>query len=164
MRTVCRIGIIRRIKGSISIFLLIVLLPALVFSGLMADISRHHLAKAAAEEAGRLTLNSVLADYDTILKDVYGLFAISQQPGLSDDERRELLMDHFRINLENVGMFAPVLEDLQISPVPESSLANPEIIEGHFGIYEIQGTCGNGAEPGGFAGRTCQDRGSKPCG
>ena|GEM_PF-990229 len=135
MRTVCRIGIIRRIKGSISIFLLIVLLPALVFSGLMADISRHHLAKAAAEEAGRLTLNSVLADYDTILKDVYGLFAISQQPGLSDDERRELLMDHFRINLENVGMFAPVLEDLQISPVPESSLANPEIIE--KGILEF---------------------------
>lgn len=126
---------IYRNTGSISIFLLIILLPTLVFSGFMIDISRSHLSKAAAEEAGKLTLNSVLANYDTILKDVYGLFAISQQPELSETVRSELLMDHFCTNLENVGMFAPVLEDFQIMPVPESSLANPVIIEN--GILEF---------------------------
>lgn len=122
-------------RGSITIILLIILLPTLVFSGLTVDISRRHLARAAAEEAGKLVLNSVLADYDTVLKDVYGLFAISQQPGLTDAGRSELLMEQFRINLGNVGLLAPVLEELLISPIPESSLANPEIVE--KGILEF---------------------------
>ena len=68
-------------RGSITIILLIILLPTLVFSGLTVDISRRHLARAAAEEAGKLVLNSVLADYDTVLKDVYGLL---QSPSSRD--------------------------------------------------------------------------------
>lgn len=67
-----------RIKGSISIFLTILLIPMLCVSGLIVDGSRTELAKGTVNSAGDLTMNAALANYDTVLKDVYGLFAMSQ--------------------------------------------------------------------------------------
>ena len=68
----------KRIKGSISIFLVIIMVPMMCLSGLIVDGSRVELAKASMSSAGDLTMNSALANYDTVLKDVYGLFAMSQ--------------------------------------------------------------------------------------
>ena len=122
-------------RGSISIILLIILFPTLVFSGLMIDIARHYLSRSAIEQANRLTLNSVLASYDTVLKDVYGLFAISQDRSLSDRRRSELLKEQFIANMQNIILVSPVTEDIRISPVLWSNYANPEVIE--KGILEF---------------------------
>lgn len=122
-------------RGSISIILLIILFPTLVFSGLMIDIARHYLSRSAIEQANRLTLNSVLASYDTVLKDVYGLFAISQDRSLSDRRRSELLKEQFIANMQNIILVSPVTEDIRVSPVLWSNYANPEVIE--KGILEF---------------------------
>ena len=102
------------------------------FSGLMIDIARHYLSRSAIEQANRLTLNSVLASYDTVLKDVYGLFAISQDRSLSDRRRSELLKEQFIANMQNIILVSPVTEDIRISPVLWSNYANPEVIEREF--------------------------------
>jgi hypothetical protein len=65
-------------KGAVSIFLIIILVPMLTVSSIMVDSSRIKLGKAMAESAGDLTLNTALTNYDSILKEVYGLFAMSQ--------------------------------------------------------------------------------------
>ena len=65
-------------KGAVSIFLVIILVPMMTVSSLFVDASKVKLARGVAESAGDLTLNTALTDYDTTLKDMYGLFATAQ--------------------------------------------------------------------------------------
>lgn len=65
-------------QGAISIFLVIVLLPMLTIGCVMVDLSRIQLARSVASAAGDLSLNTGLTCYDNVLKDMYGLFAVSQ--------------------------------------------------------------------------------------
>lgn len=64
-------------RGSISIFLLVIIVAMLVFSFLTLDIAKINLATAAARNNTDLAGNAALTDYDKILKDAYGLFANS---------------------------------------------------------------------------------------
>lgn len=65
-------------KGSISLFLAIILLPTTLLAGILIDVANRHMSKAMVESAGELAASSVLANYDSVLEDVYGLFAVSQ--------------------------------------------------------------------------------------
>ena len=64
--------------GAISLFLAIILVPMLILASVFVDTSRLKLAEAMSASAGDLALNAGLTDYDTVLKEVYGLFATSQ--------------------------------------------------------------------------------------
>lgn len=90
----------KRIQGSISILLVIILVPTMLLSGLMVDLSRFTMAKAMVSSAGDLTMNAALADYDAILKEVYGLFAVSQD----DDELYKNLNEYFKTTLVSGGV------------------------------------------------------------
>ena len=68
----------KKTKGAVSIFLVLILVPMLTVSSLFVDASRIKLAKAVAESAGALTLNTALTNYDTELKELYGLIATAQ--------------------------------------------------------------------------------------
>ena len=68
----------RKNQGSISLLLAIIMLPTLLFSGLIIDIANRQMSKAMVESAGELAVSSALANYDSVLEDVYGLFAVSQ--------------------------------------------------------------------------------------
>lgn len=68
----------RRTRGSVTIFLVIILVPVLVISGLFVDMSRMRLAQAMATSAGDLALNTVMTQYDADLNDYYGLMASAQ--------------------------------------------------------------------------------------
>lgn len=146
----------KRIRGSISLLLVAILLPTMMFSALMVDISRLNLAKSMVSSAGDVALNSALANYDTILKDVYGLFSVSQtEEDWNENIRRyfeetvvsygivseEDASDYVSMLLGNVAEYIfidgedPVnflnmsLEDFQITGMEGSSLCNPQIIK-----------------------------------
>lgn len=72
------IRLMYKCRGAVSIFLIIVMVPMLVVSSIFVDTGRIQLARAVAASAGDLTLNTALTDYDSVLKDMYGLFATSQ--------------------------------------------------------------------------------------
>ena len=74
----------KRIQGSITILMVIILVPMMTLSALVVDSSRINMARSMISSAGDLAMNSALADYDTILKDVYGLFAMSQNKSSAD--------------------------------------------------------------------------------
>ena len=90
----------RKKRGAISIFLVIVLVPMLMVSSIFVDMSRIRLAGAMAASAGDLTLNTALTNYDAVLKDMYGLFATSQNM----DEMFLNLEDYYRKSIEAAGV------------------------------------------------------------
>ena len=91
-----------RQRGAISIFLAIILIPMMMIASAYIDASRVKLAQSVAESAGDLTLNTALTNYDNVLKDMYGLFAISQ----TEDELMDNLEDYYRKSLVSSGLTA----------------------------------------------------------
>ena len=65
-------------KGSVSIFLIIILVPMIAITTIFIDASRIKLAQGLADSAADLTINTVLTQYDTDLSDYYGLMASCQ--------------------------------------------------------------------------------------
>jgi len=92
----------KAIRGSITVLLVIILLPMMTFSAIVVDMSRLNMAKAMVSGAGDLTMNTALANYDTILKDVYGLFAMSQDKTEADLQKD--LRDYFAKTISSYGV------------------------------------------------------------
>lgn len=65
-------------KGSISIFLILVLVPMYTCAYLAIDSARYSAAKDKALGALGLAGNAALADYDRTFKELYGLFVMSK--------------------------------------------------------------------------------------
>lgn len=97
----------RKTKGAISIFLVIVLLPMMTMASVFVDTSRINLAKSMAESAGDLTLNTALTNYDAALKNLYGLFATSQDM----DELMASLEDYYRESIIAAGVDSAAADD-----------------------------------------------------
>lgn len=91
---------LEKTKGAVSIFLVIILVPMMTVSAVFVDASKVKLARGVAESAGDLTLNTALTDYDTKLKDLYGLFATSQDM----NELFEKLEDYYRTCITSTGV------------------------------------------------------------
>ena len=94
----------KKIQGSISLLLVIILLPMMTFSAIIVDLSRINMAKQMMSSAGDLAMNTALANYDTILKDVYGLFAMSQQETWSNKTLSDKLTQYFAKTISDYGV------------------------------------------------------------
>ncbi|MBR6862397.1 MAG: hypothetical protein IKM73_13860 [Acidaminococcaceae bacterium] len=149
---------VRRVRGSITILLVIILLGTMTFSAVVVDTSRLNMMRGMVDSAADLALNSALANYDTILKDVYGLFAMSQIKTPEDlqtelkayftktlvsygvtteaegDAYLETLLGDVKQLLAGVqdrstGNFMNVeVQDFKVVRVENSALSNPEIL------------------------------------
>ena len=87
-------------RGAISIFLIVVLLPMMMVSAIFVDESRIQLGSSIATAAGDLTMNTALTNYDTVLKEMYGLFATSQDM----DELYANLETYYRKSIVSAGI------------------------------------------------------------
>ena len=69
---------LKRSKGSITVLVTLLMVPTIFFTGFLVDLARIKLygnqALMTADNYGE----TVLAEYDALLKDLYGLFAITQ--------------------------------------------------------------------------------------
>lgn len=65
-------------RGTVTVFLTMVLVPCLIFSCAFGDVSRVQLSKAQAASAADLAMYSLMANYDEELKEWYGLVASCQ--------------------------------------------------------------------------------------
>lgn len=104
----------RLCKGSISVLLSIILIPCLTFTALMVDYANIMMSKAVVESTGELVTNAALANYDTVLEEVYGLFAISQ----NEEELTANLERYFQNTLSANGI------------MPQQSEFSSEILNG----------------------------------
>lgn len=92
----------KRIQGSITVLMVIIMLPMMTMSAIIVDSSRINMARSMVSSSGDLAMNTALANYDTILKDVYGLFAMSQN--MSDEELSNELKEYFTKTLVSYGV------------------------------------------------------------
>jgi len=67
-------------KGAISVFLVLILLPVLLFGGLTTDAARIYLSKVVISDAGEMAMNAALAQYNESLLDEYGLLVMDKNP------------------------------------------------------------------------------------
>ncbi len=102
-----------RHRGSVSIFLLVIMVPMLIFSFSVLDICKILLAKDAAKQATDLALNSGLTSYDKVLKDMYGLLATSQ----SEEELTKKLTDYYVATLQSSGVSTSESDKLTVQQV-----------------------------------------------
>lgn len=92
----------KNIRGSITILMIIIMLPMMTMGAIIVDSSRINMARSMVSSAGDLAANSMLANYDTIVKDVYGLFAMSQNK--SADELAADIKGYFKKTLVSYGV------------------------------------------------------------
>lgn len=119
-----------RNNGSITVFLSIILVPMLLFASIMVDSSAYMLSKASVESAGELATNSALANYDTVLRDVYGLFAMSQ----AADDPNQALKENVRKYFENSLTANGIIDEAD--DIWDSDTLNwvTDVINGAFGL------------------------------
>lgn len=66
----------RKTKGAISVFLILIFVATYMISGLLVDGGRYRMAKVMAETSLDTAAESVLSQYNQMLYDLYGLFAV----------------------------------------------------------------------------------------
>lgn len=88
--------LMRKTKGSISIFLCLCLLPMVTYATLVIDVSRIQAARSMITGAGDLSMNAGLSEYEQVLERMYGLFAQVQ----SEDDLEPALKKYFKETIE----------------------------------------------------------------
>lgn len=69
---------LNRSRGSITVMVTLMLIPTIFFTGFLTDLARIKLSGNQAVMAADNYGEAVLTEYDYLLKELYGLFAISQ--------------------------------------------------------------------------------------
>lgn len=69
---------LKRTKGSITVMVTLLLIPTIFFTGFLTDLARIKLGSNQAIMAADNYGEAILTEYDYLLKELYGLFAISQ--------------------------------------------------------------------------------------
>lgn len=139
-------------RGSIALFLALILMPLIIFCGLVTDGVRVAAAKQTLAGAADLAANAALSNYNEVVKDIYGLFAISEDltdlnnnlnvyfnntlTGVADmadvDSETQQLIHELTTNFINAdgnGMLEMADSLLTVSKLEDASLANPDEIE-----------------------------------
>lgn len=147
----------REVQGAVSILLVVIMVPMMVLSALMVDTARYSLSKSMVASAGDLAMNAALADYDTILKDVYGLFAMSQADDIEENVKQyfeDTLVSYGVVGEEDAGAYVESLlgalyqslvldggeianfmsmtvdeDNITVTKLDDSSLANAAVLE-----------------------------------
>lgn len=65
-------------KGGVTVFICAILIPMLMFTGLMTDLARIKLFHSEASGTADAYADAVLSQYDKMLYNVYGLLAVTQ--------------------------------------------------------------------------------------
>lgn len=96
-------------KGSVSIFLCLILLPMVTYSTMIIDATRLQTSRSTIASAGDLAMNAALSEYEKTLEDMYGLFAVSKSP----EDLKEHLGVYFTETIES-KLFNGSKEDTDI--------------------------------------------------
>ena len=69
----------RDCRGAVTVLVTLLLIPAILITGTGVDLARIYAARSTLQDANQLAANSVLASYDALLQDLYGLFGVMEE-------------------------------------------------------------------------------------
>lgn len=88
---------IKKNNGAVTVFLSLILVPVLAFTGVFIDLGRIWLAQGIAASSADLALNTVMTSYDKELNEYYGLAASCQ----NTEEFMKLSEEYFKKSLNS---------------------------------------------------------------
>lgn len=102
-------------RGSVTIYALIVLLPIMLFLGLIFELTRIHSAEVQAEQKTKAAARSVLSLYDRDLRADYGLFGLA-----ADESMLKAVAADTATGFQGEPSWntsTPILADVQVSAI-----------------------------------------------
>lgn len=133
----------RDCKGAVTVFVTLMLVPAVLISGTGVDLARLYVARSEIQDANQLAANATLASYDALLQDLYGLFGVMQ----TDGELAEMMEQYIRLALfgedwndRGMGTFSHFYGDASSLAVTakaadEKNLENTEVLRRQIEEY-----------------------------
>jgi len=70
-------------RGIITVMVCMLMIPIVVITGTLVDVSRMQMYSSQAAMASDAQAEAVLTAYDNVLKDIYGLYAVTQEDTLA---------------------------------------------------------------------------------
>lgn len=92
-------------RGAVTVFVTLLLIPAVLVSGTGVDISRIYAARSTARDANQLAANALMTNYDALLQDLYGLYAV-----IGDDDTLTGMVDLY----VRASLFGEDVEEAQM--------------------------------------------------
>lgn len=132
---------INGVKGAISLFMAVLMTPFLTIAMLLVETGRYNSAVSILDELLGVSSISTLANYDSFMKDRWGLMALPQEEPLKDiynvylSENSGIMGDSLQINsLEVEGMYPLSDRDILVNQLMEFSKLNaPTELVNNFG-------------------------------
>ena len=133
----------RDCRGAVTVFVTLMLVPAVLISGTGVDLARLYVARSEIQDANQLAANATLASYDALLQDLYGLFGVMQ----TDGELAEMMEEYIRLALfgedwndRSMGTFSHFYGDASSLAVTakaadEKNLENTEVLRRQIEEY-----------------------------
>ncbi|MDR0491517.1 MAG: Tad domain-containing protein, partial [Oscillospiraceae bacterium] len=135
-------GFFKNIKGAVTVFITLLLIPAVLISGTAVDLARIHTARSILQDGNQLAANSVLTQYDALLHDLYGMFGLmADDPVLASmiDEYIEVAVFGEDWNEKGVGtlqlFYGSKLQSAEFAPAPEKNLRNADVLRRQIEEY-----------------------------
>lgn len=136
----------RNCKGAVTVMVSLLLIPAILVTGTGVDLARVYAARSTLQDANQLAANSVLASYNALLQDLYGLFAVMQE----DDEFATMVDSYIQLAVfgeKGVGdnlasdegafelFYGTNLHPGDVMPEPGKTLDNAEVLRRQIEEY-----------------------------
>ena len=125
----------RSSHGVITVFVTLIMVPVVAITGIMVDISRLKMYSSQAAMAADSYGDAVLSEFDNLLKQLYGLFSVTQnEEGLEAVEKlKEYASYSFNPDKDEKGFsgFMPYKDadvELVYEKVPDASLSDNNVL------------------------------------
>lgn len=122
---------LKKSKGSITVFICIVLSVLIPLCCILTDIARYSMARKLTENALKLSVESVLAAYDRQIKEQYGLFALYPRDKQAIGNEIYDLLSH-NLNIDSAADGVSDLYDFKIRNIDVITfynLSEPKVLK-----------------------------------
>lgn len=128
-------------KGAVTVMVTLLLIPAVLITGTGVDMARIYVARSTLQDANQLASNSLLANYDALLQDLYGLFGLMQE----DSDFADLVDQYIKAAIftqeqdNSMGTFnlfyGSTTAGSSITTVGGKNLSNPDVLRRQIEEY-----------------------------
>lgn len=131
-------GFFANSKGALTVFVTLILIPAILVSGTAVDLSRAYTARSIIQDANQLAANAVLSQYDALANELYGLFGVMGE----DPQLTEMINEYIEISVfgeKGSGTFqvfyGSKFGESEIAFAKDKNLKNPDVLRRQIEEY-----------------------------